>query len=701
MKIKSARRLLLSLVFAAVLIIGSISAYAIYQNNAYDYTINGISVKINGEYVESIPSVDFSAEVSVTNRSEAGPIMVLLTAYSDDGQMLRAQYQTIHIGTNETLTCAFDVANANGKVSSLKAFLLNSESELIPVAQAFTLSRQDIVVSAYMNDLDELVVCTFEGREIVVGKATQCSTSFADFEIGTKFNLTEPAGEFDVTVFVDDASHVVSFDPIYYDLTGKSDPAAVAAWYYNSSSAYYVPYQTTVYINGSTDTALAGGEIEICLGSTQESYCYTATIQDDGAFSVAHTQGDGNGTVWYSPLPLYLKWVKVDTKGSVAEEPVLGDTILIGHICDLTGNESSIGALSRKAVDFAAKLINANGGIGGRNVEIITVDSQSNAAAAAAAVRTLAAEGVVAILGPTQIGHKQAVAPVAADVGIPVICYNNTPVFLSKKNEYFMSSGGSTSQMPTVMADYLYNELGLRKIYCISQEGTAGDNYIGPLKTNFVAMGGTVIQDIRVPGDAIDISQYLLNVTDDADAIIGWLSGTQGLNLWTVWYDLGLADKMPLYGANSTGFTDYFIWKQLANSRPEVVEKAMEWGVYVPVTWAYSVDNDVNKAFVKAWQTEYGELPPGTALPGGCYTSLLLLKAVIESIEGEITGAAVYQALQNAEVDGAEGHTAFNGGKMAAKAVYIAKVVKLDDGTFNYEVVKTYGDVPVDGLVVG
>ena len=382
--------------------------------------------------------------------------------------------------------------------------------------------------------------------------------------------------------------------------------------------------------------------------------------------------------------------------------------IVIGHLADLTGNEASTGTLAETAVQFAANLINAQGGIAGRAVKIETLDTASSASNAAIGVQTLVEEkGAVAIIGPTQIGHKQAVAPVAADYGVPVMCYNGTPAFLAKKNEYFMSSGGGTAQMPTAMADYLYNELGYRTIICISQQGTAGKNYVGPLITNFEAMGGKVVgysneeaKYIEVPADATDIESYLMNLPE-ADALVGWLSGTQGVGLWKAWFNQCSA-KMPLHGAVHGGFTDYFIWKQLVNTAPEVVEKAMEWGVYAPINYAYSVENEANAEFVEAWKAaNNGAVPVGSNLPGAGYTSLLLLKAAIESIEGEITGEAIYAALQQSEANGAEGHTAFNGGKMAAKAVYIAKVVKLEDGSFNYEIVDTYEDVPVDGLVVG
>lgn len=385
--------------------------------------------------------------------------------------------------------------------------------------------------------------------------------------------------------------------------------------------------------------------------------------------------------------------VKLDT-----ENP-----FLIGHIADLTGNEASTGSLAQKSVEFAAELINAAGGIAGREVQVITKDAQSNSATAADVARQLIEDdGVNVIVGPTQISHKQTVAAVVAELGVPAIYYNGTPAFLFKKYEYLFSSGGGTAQMPTAMADYLYNELGLRTIYTITQEGTAGDNYVNPLSENFKAMGGTVVADIRVPADGTDISSYLQNV-GEADALVGWLSGTQGVNLWTSWYDLGISERMPLYGAVHGGFTDYFIWLQLSKSRPEVVDKALEWGVYAPINYAYSIENDENTAFVEQWKAENeGKVPVGSNLPGAGYTALMMIKVAAESIDGEITSEALYEALQNTSVTAAEGHSSFgDGNRIAVKDVYIVKVVKLDDGSFNYEVVDTYNDVPVNGLTVG
>ena len=109
MAIKQYRKIMLAIIIVATLIIGSITVVAVYQETAYDFSVNGISPKIGGVYSEGIPTEDFSAEVSITNKGDASSITVLLAAYGIDGQMLKAQYKTMYFGAGETSICAFDI----------------------------------------------------------------------------------------------------------------------------------------------------------------------------------------------------------------------------------------------------------------------------------------------------------------------------------------------------------------------------------------------------------------------------------------------------------------------------------------------------------------------------------------------------------------------------------------------------------------
>ncbi len=49
--------------------------------------------------------------------------------------------------------------------------------------------------------------------------------------------------------------------------------------------------------------------------------------------------------------------------------------------------------------------------------------------------------------------------------------------------------------------------------------------------------------------------------------------------------------------------------------------------------------------------------------------------------------------------DGPAGHMSFDGSGACTKDVFIVRTVQLDDGSYNYEIVKTYEDVPPEGLL--
>ena len=393
---------------------------------------------------------------------------------------------------------------------------------------------------------------------------------------------------------------------------------------------------------------------------------------------------------------------KPEESKPVEETPAAptGEPIKIGHIADLTGVEANTGIQAVQGMDFAVKLINANGGINGRPVEIITEDAQSNAATAANAARKLITnDKVVAIVGPTQIGHKGAVAEVVKELKVPAIYYNGTPAYMLKGNEWIVAAGGATPQMPTVMADYCYNELGYRTVHILTMDNTGYKSYLTPFMDTFKALGGTIASEQYAPIPCADWAPYLASLTD-ADAVISWASGSDGISLWKAWYDMGISDRMPLIAAMHGGFTDFFIGNALSKTHPSALEAMLE-NAYAPILYTYSSEHAENKAFVEAWKAEFGAVPGGTNMPGATYQAMLLLKTAVESIEGELTTTALRDALFASDIVGPEGHLVFNNSQVATKDVHIVRPFQMEDGSFNYEVVKTYKDVAPDGSFGG
>lgn len=370
------------------------------------------------------------------------------------------------------------------------------------------------------------------------------------------------------------------------------------------------------------------------------------------------------------------------------------ETIKIGHIVDLTGVEASTGMIAQKSLEFAVKAI--GGEIAGHPIEIVLGDAQSSSATAVDLARKMVeSDGVVAIFGPTQIGHKNAVAEYIATAEIPLIFYNGTPLNTLKSNDWVVGAGGATPQMPSTMAVYCYDELGYRSVNILSMDNLGYRSYINPFIEEFTALGGEVVSEQWAPIPCADWAPYQSGIKD-ADATIAWASGSDAISLWQAWTDTGLVDKMPLVAAMHGGFTDYFVPTALANVNTAALENML--GAVAPIMWVGDIDTPENNELMAKWEEEYGEKPVGSNLPGACYQSILLFKAALEATGGETDSQLLIDAIFAADVTGPEGHLYFADGSHAAtKDVHIVEVVQLEDGSYNYSLLKTYEDVPPEG----
>ncbi len=386
------------------------------------------------------------------------------------------------------------------------------------------------------------------------------------------------------------------------------------------------------------------------------------------------------------------------------ETPANTDPIKIGHLCDLTGVEAMTGKQAQEALDNAVKYV---GTIAGRPIEVYHQDTKSDTSAAVDAARTLAEEFEVdVILGPSLIGHKGAVANFAKDAEIPVIYYNPTPEMMIKGNEWVIGTAGANPQMPTVMADYVYNELGWRKVVTLTKDDTGGKSYMDPFVANFTALGGEVLGQAWAPSaDNTDYASYLTQIVpfaEEADGMIAWTSAGNAIQLWNVWYSMGLHETLPIAACFHGAFTDSFVCDALAGQNPAVVEEIL--GSVAPMTWGYNLENEACQAFVE-WYKENndGVYPIANNLPTATVDALLVLDEAVKALNGDTSDkAALVDAILNVNMQGCEGGTSFaEGANIASKDIHVCKVTKLENGQHHYEVVKSYPAVPVGGLTVG
>ena len=177
------------------------------------------------------------------------------------------------------------------------------------------------VVDAYVDNSGNLIIALSSGRTINAGNigagGSMSGLTFADYSVGTRFYLTQPAGEFSVYIDVSNSAYTVVFSDVYYELTAKRDYTDRDAWLSEDGAARFLPYEVTMHITGYTDSALAGKELTVSFSDAgYGSWYYEADIAGDGSFEMDFVQGSDGKSIWYAPKTLILNRVTIEKNSS-------------------------------------------------------------------------------------------------------------------------------------------------------------------------------------------------------------------------------------------------------------------------------------------------------------------------------------------------------------------------------------------------
>ena len=141
------------------------------------------------------------------------------------------------------------------------------------------------------------------------------------------------------------------------------------------------------------------------------------------------------------------------------------DPIKIGALYNLTGGMSSIDVPSLNGAKLKAKMINDAGGLLGRQLEIVGVDTKTDQKAAAIGAKKVLGEGIVAGIGYSDPAFVLPSAPLFQKKGIPFVTSGATlPALPAMVGDcMFLAPFGDNIQARAI-ADYAVKDLGLKKI---------------------------------------------------------------------------------------------------------------------------------------------------------------------------------------------------------------------------------------------
>ena len=145
------------------------------------------------------------------------------------------------------------------------------------------------------------------------------------------------------------------------------------------------------------------------------------------------------------------------------------DPIKVGCVFPISGNNADQGVFNVDGCQFAIDYINENGGIkslGGRKLELVSYDNQSDADQSKAAAERLINENpdIVAVTGAASSSFVLPMLPVFEKNGMPFLTAQVSESITNQGYQYvfrFGSTGGSFSEYQVKFLEWLNEEYGL------------------------------------------------------------------------------------------------------------------------------------------------------------------------------------------------------------------------------------------------
>jgi branched-chain amino acid transport system substrate-binding protein len=313
------------------------------------------------------------------------------------------------------------------------------------------------------------------------------------------------------------------------------------------------------------------------------------------------------------------------------------DTIRIGVIAALTGPFANTGKPFEDGI--RTYLQQYGDKVAGKKIEVIYRDDGGvNADISKRAAQELISRDKVSFLiGFSLTPSALAVAPIATQAKMPMIVMNAVTTGITAKSPYMLRTGMTMQQMTEPFGAWTAkNRIG--KVYTLVSDYSTGIDAEARFIKGYTAGGGKVLGSARVPLANPDYSPFVQRVKDEKpDAIFFFAPGAEdGIGILKAFSDKGL-DKA---GIKVLGVGD------MTSESPTLEalgERAL--GAVTVLNYAATLDNEANKAFLKAYAVANPNRPPASFVTVAAYDTMGMIAETVRRLEGNVTGDKAMQVL--------------------------------------------------------
>ena len=344
------------------------------------------------------------------------------------------------------------------------------------------------------------------------------------------------------------------------------------------------------------------------------------------------------------------------------EKTVETETIKIGGLAPLTGSLAIYGVTTTNGANLAVDEINKNGGILGKKVEYITLDTKGDSTEAVMAYNKLIDRGVSAIIGEITSKPSLAVAEIAAQDNIPMITPTGTQVDITEAGPSIFRVCFTNPYQGKVLAILAKERLNAKTAAIMINNSSDYSDGIAKAFIEQADISGIKIiaKEGYADGDKDFRAQLTKIAAEQPDVLLVPEYYEQASLIATQAREVGV--KAIFIGSDG--------WDGIAKTLDSSSYNAIENSYF---TNHFSMQDTAPKIqnFLKSYRDTYKEDPSAFSALG--YDAIYMVKKAVENA-GTTDKDAIVNALKNIEYDGITGYLTFDEHNNPVKAVTILKI---------------------------
>ncbi|MGD8624687.1 MAG: branched-chain amino acid ABC transporter substrate-binding protein [Anaerolineae bacterium] len=298
------------------------------------------------------------------------------------------------------------------------------------------------------------------------------------------------------------------------------------------------------------------------------------------------------------------------------------DPIRIGYALVLSGANETLGIDSSRGVEIATE---DQGQVLGHDIELVGEDSECSAEGGQKALTKLVSDpSLIGIIGTNCSSAGEPASKIASDAGMVLISPSNTAPSLTDPdqtwNPGYLRSCHNDKVQGAAMAEFAYNELGVRKAATIHDGSPYAEQLQQVFADTFVQMGGEITTQEAVNVGDTDMRPVLTKIAATEPEFIYYpIFIAEGGHITTQAKEVAGLEDTILSGA------DGMISPDFVSAAGEAAE-----GMYISGP-DLAFDNPKGQAFLATHLEKYGE-EPLSAFHAHAYDGTMMLFAAIEKV---------------------------------------------------------------------